>query len=163
MTMLFLLRHAQAGVSDHDDPNDIARPLDSYGRFQARWIAERLSREQVDGFYSSPALRCLQTLQPAADRAGRQVLAQHAFTEGSSIAAALEALHAIGENSAVCLHGDLLPEIVKTFANAGMEVMSEPSFAKGVLWCIEFDADHRPWRGGCELAPGEPSPSEATL
>lgn len=160
MTMLFLIRHAQAGVSDHNDPNDTIRPLDAYGRDQANWIADRLASEPIEAFYSSPALRCLQTVQPAADRFGYDVRPEAAFAEGSSTGGALDAVRAVGDRAAVCLHGDLLPEIINTFARAGMELSTDPNFAKGVVWRVVFDDDGRPLQAGCELAPGRATPSE---
>lgn len=161
--MLFLIRHAQAGASNHSDPNDGIRPLDSYGRDQAEWIATRLASERVDSFFSSPALRCLQTIQPAADRVGKEVLVAPGLAEGSSVAAAIDAVRAAGEHAAVCLHGDLLPEIITTFANGGMEILTEPCFSKGVIWTVEFDADGRPLRAVNELAPGRPADAKPAL
>lgn len=160
--MLFLIRHASAGTSDKHDPNDVVRPLDQYGRNQAAWIAAFLTRAGVVNFVSSPALRCLQTIQPAADRVGATVVVDAAFAEGSSTTGALHALRAIEGGTAVCLHGDLLPEIIQTFTTGGMEVSAEPSFAKGVVWSVEFDADDRPIRAICELAPGEQFLDETT-
>ena len=54
------------GEQDH-------RPVSDLGRAQAIALAEALAQEPVDALYSSPAVRCQQSLAPLAQRCGLSV------------------------------------------------------------------------------------------
>ncbi len=152
--MIYLIRHASAGVRNHDDPNDDARPLDDFGRHQAAWIAETLAEATVDRIYSSPALRCQQTVAPLAAAQHLAVQTSTELSEGTSLATAMGFVRQAGDHTVFCLHGDLLPEIVQAFHTAGMYPPADRDFGKGVVWSIELDGDHRPGMARCHMAPG---------
>ena len=74
MTTLLLVRHgetdwnAEGRLQGHTD-----RPLNDYGRRQARTLAEQLAAEQVDAIYASDLARARETAEIVAERLGLPV------------------------------------------------------------------------------------------
>jgi 8-oxo-(d)GTP phosphatase len=64
--VILLVRHASAGDRTAWPGDDRLRPLDERGLRQARELVGLLSAYEVDRFISSPALRCVQTIEPSA-------------------------------------------------------------------------------------------------
>ena len=69
MTLL-LIRHASAGDRNDWVGDDLLRPLDGRGRSQASRLPELLGDYEIARVLSSPALRCVQTVEPLAALAG---------------------------------------------------------------------------------------------
>ena len=72
--MLYLIRHAKAGSRVAYKGDDRLRPLNGPGRRQAKALATRLApmlkTTGVTTLYSSPFIRCIETLQPLAKEIG---------------------------------------------------------------------------------------------
>lgn len=118
-----LIRHAIAGDRRDWDGPDENRPLTAAGRAQAEAIAERYRRACPDRIVSSPALRCMQTVQPAADLWGLAVEPAGYLLEGADAEEALGLLLA-GLDSArlvlACTHGDVLDGMVDLLLDGGV-------------------------------------------
>ena len=71
--MVYLVRHAHAGNKKQWQGPDSARPLSAQGRKEALGLIEQLRDRPVRRLLSSPAERCLQTVEPLAGRLGRVV------------------------------------------------------------------------------------------
>ncbi len=69
MTLL-LIRHASAGDRDDWVGDDRLRPLDGRGRNQASRLPELLRDYEIARVLSSPAVRCVQTVEPFPALAG---------------------------------------------------------------------------------------------
>jgi 2,3-bisphosphoglycerate-dependent phosphoglycerate mutase len=67
---LLLVRHAEPVPPTSGGPREPVRPLTAHGRRQAEELAEALRAEEPHAIVSSPYLRAVQTVQPAADRLG---------------------------------------------------------------------------------------------
>jgi 8-oxo-dGTP diphosphatase len=118
------------------------RPLSELGRLQAERLAEVLAVEPIDALYSSPALRCVQSMQPLGRRfslviqkhpglheangypppagleqQGPQAAYGGAFVAGRALSA-LEDISSAYPNGrvAICTHGDTLPAMLATLA-----------------------------------------------
>jgi 8-oxo-dGTP diphosphatase len=139
--MLYLVRHAKAGSRHSFVGNDRLRPLSSNGRRQADALATRLSAAGVKTFVSSPFLRCIETLEPAAKAAGATVETDECLGEGRSYIGVLELLAALPDASAVCSHGDVIPDTIAALERRGCEFTSEPEWRKASVWVLERDAD----------------------
>jgi len=63
---LVVLRHGKA-VPRSDDQDDLARPLTSSGALRAEGLVPLLAAYGVDRVVSSPAVRCVRTVEPYAD------------------------------------------------------------------------------------------------
>ena len=74
MITIELVAHMDAGDRRLWTEDQDLRPLSELGRRQAARMAEALSNGPVDGLYSSPALRCRQTLEPLAARCGLPIV-----------------------------------------------------------------------------------------
>ncbi|HWG13644.1 MAG TPA: NUDIX hydrolase, partial [Streptosporangiaceae bacterium] len=76
---LVVLRHASAGFKRDWGADDLLRPLDFKGQEQARALVSLLSCFGPVRVVSSPAARCLATVEPYAAHVGAPVLAEPAF------------------------------------------------------------------------------------
>jgi len=106
--MLLLVRHAQAGDRLAWAGPDAARPLDGRGRRQAEALVVQLAPYEVARIVSSPAARCVQTVEPLARARDLAVETDDALSiDGQSTdgAALVESL--AGNPVVVCAHGGL--------------------------------------------------------
>ena len=71
--MPYLVRHAHAGNKRAWAGPDSARPLSIAGRQEAHGLLTRLRDYPISRILSSPSVRCLQTVEPLAQRRGHRV------------------------------------------------------------------------------------------
>ncbi len=150
---LYLVRHANAGSrSDWDGP-DRDRPLSDKGRRQAQGLVHLLADRPVRRVLSSPYLRCVQTVEPLAEKLGVPVEEVAALAEDAAAADAVELLRALdGTTAVVCTHGDLVPPILDTLAASdGLPLPPGYPFAKGSTW--ELDVLNGRWLSAHYLPP----------
>ena len=105
---MLLIRHGSAGDRADWNADDDARPLDDRGQRQATTLVELLKFYEVERVLSSPARRCLQTVEPLA-RARRLTVEardelgeKHQWTAGAELVRSLA-----GSDVVVCGHGGL--------------------------------------------------------
>ena len=107
MTLL-LIRHASAGDRDDWVGDDLPRPLDARGRDQASRLPDLLGDYEIARVLSSPAVRCLQTVEPLARSRGLDIELREELSEEQQGEAGVELVRAlIGEQAALCVHGGL--------------------------------------------------------
>ena len=131
---IHLVRHAHAGSRKAWDDDDRERPLSERGQAQARGVLDDLADVGVDRLWSSSYVRCVQTLDPLADRLGLEVEVVDPLTEGGSGAEALDLLlyaARSGLTVAACSHGDVIPAVVATALGRGAHLDGPASAAKG--------------------------------
>lgn len=140
---IFLVRHARAGVRGMG-PHDALRPLDDTGRSQALELVSRLDGRPVERIVSSPAVRCIQTVEPLARARDLQVGVHDALWEGQELEPALELLFMAAEaggHHVLCSHGDLIPWIMGTLRSTGVPTDGrKQGCAKGSFW--ELSVEH---------------------
>ncbi|HEX2506407.1 MAG TPA: phosphoglycerate mutase family protein [Gaiellaceae bacterium] len=110
---LVLVRHASAGERAKWIGDDRLRPLDERGRRQAAGLVAPLTTAGVDRLLSSPYVRCVETLEPAAAGLGLPVEEDDALAEGAragEVRALLEGLS--GSTPALCTHGDVVEALL---------------------------------------------------
>ncbi|MEE2769100.1 MAG: phosphoglycerate mutase family protein [Actinomycetota bacterium] len=136
---ILVVRHASAGTRLTEDGDDAERPLDRNGTLQAASIADAFTDRSVSTVLSSRAVRCQQTVSPLAQRAGLTVVVSAALFEGAS----LQAVRLVNgmaeaddgnETTVLCSHGDVVSEIVRSLALAGMRTRGDRGCAKGSVW-----------------------------
>lgn len=158
----------QGWTGDHD-----LRPLTETGVAQARALASALGTDAdhtIAAIYSSPALRCKQTVQPLADALGQpihevpELLETRGFagprewTEGQfqpiapslggawAAGKALNALMAIvrehpGKRVAACSHGDVIPALLAMLC-AAYDAALPPIVGRGGWHTLLFEGGY---------------------
>jgi 8-oxo-(d)GTP phosphatase len=155
---LILLRHASAGQRTAHPDDDARRPLDAEGAIDARLLAGLLAcfapRARV---LSSPALRCLETVQPYAADFGGSVEAEAALavsrrpsdlpigrtSAGDSLASLVRDLVAAARAAVVCLHRENLPQALSAACaalGAPAALPDHPELPKGGFWVVHAAA-----------------------
>jgi 8-oxo-(d)GTP phosphatase len=104
---VILLRHASAGDRKTWQGDDRLRPLDERGREQALALAERLRAQGVERVYSSPYVRCTQTVAPL----GLEIVPDERLAEGAPLEATLELLRDL-DDAVACTHGDVIEVVL---------------------------------------------------
>jgi len=137
--MLYLVRHAKAGSRHDFAGDDRLRPLSENGRRQAQALAKQLAACGVQTLLSSPYLRCVETLQPTAKLIGAAVATDDRLAEGRSPIELLDLIEAQPENTALCSHGDVIPEAIAALERRGCEITSAPDWRKGSVWVLDRD------------------------
>lgn len=135
--VVYLVRHAKAGERRVWEGDDIVRPLSNKGWRQAEALAERLERKGASQLYSSPYVRCVQTLEPLAERLGTTIHEDDRLHEGKPFEDVLELLNEVEDRAVLCSHGDIVPDTIQALARRGMEVQSAPDWRKATVWVLK--------------------------
>jgi broad specificity phosphatase PhoE len=139
---LFVVRHTHAGNRGNWAGDDRLRPLSRKGRRHAAVLATCLAGAGIDRLVSSPMARCVETLEPLADRTGLTVEEDDRLAEGSGGEAALalaEELRQAGATAAVCSHGDVVPELLWKLKADGTTFHHDLTWPKGSVWVVTGD------------------------
>lgn len=121
---LVVLRHAKAVSRDAWKGKDRKRPLTSRGRKQAKALVGPLRAFGVRKLISSPAVRCVETVEPLARALDRRIettklISQDAWEKGESDARTVVGQRVRARKPAVlCSHGPVLPDILNELALA---------------------------------------------
>jgi broad specificity phosphatase PhoE len=134
----WLVRHAKAGSRHGFVGDDRQRPLTPKGRAQALRLAEMLAPSGPRRVLSSPARRCVETVEPLACRLGVPVEVDEALAEGACDAAVQLVRSVLGEGAVLSTHGDVLPAVLERFAaEDGIELPRPLPVEKGSAWVLE--------------------------
>jgi 8-oxo-dGTP diphosphatase len=79
----------------------------------------------------------MQTLQPLADRLGVELTIDRRLREGGRFEEVLELLAALPDGTAVCSHGDVIPDTIAALERRGCRVVGEPDWRKASTWVLE--------------------------
>jgi phosphohistidine phosphatase SixA len=155
VSVLYVVRHAHAGDRASWTAPDELRPLSEKGWAQARGLVEQMAHDRVEALFSSPALRCVQTVLPLAEARGLPVGPDDRLLEGhdpKDTLAWLEGQLAAGSLVA-STHGDIIPGVLDLVAAAGGSLPDERRWAKGSTWVLERTGTR--WgRGAYRKPPG---------
>ena len=134
---LFLVRHAKAYSRARWKEDDALRPLTPAGDLQSEAIATAIAEEHPQRLISSPAVRCIQTLEPLAHATGLRIERDARLAEGATLDGAALLLASLGDQPTVlCGHGDLLPVLVASVDAEGVRP-DAIDCEKGSFWRIE--------------------------
>jgi phosphohistidine phosphatase SixA len=134
---VFLVRHAKAGHRADWNGDDWERPLSTNGHLQAAAIADRLAGEPLKSLWSSPYVRCVQTLEPLAERVGLPIAADDRLAEGARTDDTLELIRVAGDGAVFCTHGDVLTDAMNELVRRGTELTTPPEWRKGSVWVLD--------------------------
>jgi 8-oxo-dGTP diphosphatase len=135
-----LVRHAHAGSRSSWDGSDADRPLSTKGMRQATGLRQVFEGQPVGAIVSSPALRCIQTVEPLADERNLTVVTNAVLLEGSAHDAVIAYLLEQAPHGVVaCSHGDIIPKVVRRLVGDGMEATAGALSQKGSVWSLTVE------------------------
>jgi 8-oxo-(d)GTP phosphatase len=112
---LVVLRHGQARSRKRWKGDDRDRPLLATGSDQARHVVPLLEAYAVTRVVTSSSARCVETVSPYADRAGRPVTCTDGLSEedatAKSVRRVLEDVVRSREDAVLCTHRPVLPKV----------------------------------------------------
>jgi 8-oxo-dGTP diphosphatase len=145
--VVYLVRHAHAGSKKHWQGSDQARPLSAQGRKEALGLLEQLGDRPVGRLLSSPAERCLQTVEPLAGRVGHPVETSEVLGVDGTGPGVLELLTSPAlEDAVLCTHGEVIGNVFDELQAAGIELTDPPRWPKGSTWILELGG-RTIWKG----------------
>jgi phosphohistidine phosphatase SixA len=145
--VLYLVRHAHAGNKKQWQGDDLERPLSAQGRKEAAGLLVQLGDHPIGRVLSSPAERCLQTVEPLADRLRRTVEPSGALGVDGTGPGVLGLLTSPALDRAVlCTHGEVIAKVFDELQAAGIELTDPPRWPKGCTWILELQDGHG-WQG----------------
>lgn len=120
-----LVRHAAAGDRSSWPSEDHLRPISGRGRRQAKVLADRLLPRRPDEILSSPYVRCVQTIEPLADRLGTSIRTVDFLAEGSGGAGLIDYVsERPGREITMVSHGDVIPAVIDRLGAMGVPLSS---------------------------------------
>lgn len=137
---IYLIRHGHAGNRSSWRGDDYDRPLSDKGRSQAEFLVKLLDDEPIKRVISSPARRCVETVEPLAEHLELKIKLARELEEGAEPNEAIAfLLDNAKHNPALSSHGDLIPKIIRRLAAAGMRTKDANISQKGSVWVLEVD------------------------
>jgi len=136
----YVVRHAKSGSRERWSGDDRKRPLTKKGIKQAQDLVDVLAPYPVASIFSSPFLRCVQTVQPIAKALRLKVEQSVSLAEGHGLAGLHEFLDDDElDNVVLCTHGDIVWELVEDLVKRKLLRAGEGGFDKGSTWILHVD------------------------
>ncbi len=159
-TSIHLLRHAKAQSRDRwwGRP-DRERPLTKVGWAQSKSLAVDLASRDITRILTSPFARCVQTVEPLADRLNMEIGLAEALGEPPSVplldagdswvasawlgGRALALIDQVISDDAggqilMCSHGDIVPSLMATLAGRDGLDIGDVHLKKGARFELQF-------------------------
>jgi 8-oxo-dGTP diphosphatase len=153
VNIFYFVRHAKAGSRSHWQGDDRLRPLSKKGKRQAEDLIDVFKPFKITAIYSSPFLRCVQTVEPLARDRGLDIQKTPALEEGRGLRGAFEFMSDPRLDDVVLsTHGDLVWELVEDLVKRRVIKPGEGGYEKGSTWVVEVD-DGKPVRARFIPAP----------
>jgi 8-oxo-dGTP diphosphatase len=134
---LYLVRHAKAGERRLWTTDDLDRPLSRKGWKQSDALAKRLAKANPPALISSPYVRCIQTLEPLAERLGQPVQIDERLTEDEPVEPMLDLFGEVPDGSVLCTHGDLIEAAIERLCTSGTKLGSPTDWRKASVWVLQ--------------------------
>jgi len=147
-----VLRHAAAGHKKDWDGDDLLRPLDFKGQAQARALVRLLGCFGPVRVISSPAARCLATVEPYAAHVGAPVVAEPALmlprrpapdvadekVPHPDVVGVVQGLLSDGVPTVICAHRENIPDIMSVACRyLGAPPPDDPALPKSSFWVLQ--------------------------
>jgi 8-oxo-dGTP diphosphatase len=151
---IYVVRHAKAGSRASWHGDDRARPLTPAGQAQARHLVERFVGIDVPKVISSPYVRCVQTVEPLAEKLGLPVETTEDLAASASFLAVVDLLEVVPDGTVLCSHGDVIPDAMSALIRRGLEICGDEDWRKCSTWVLDRGPD------GFESAVAWPPPPD---
>lgn len=141
MPTFYFVRHAKAGSRTRWEGNDRDRPLSKSGLKQAEELVSVLGANPISAVWSSPYLRCVQTVEPLAKARRLKIQETRHLAEGARLKGAYRFIEdADLDETVLCTHGDVILELVDDLVRRRIVKASQASLAdKGSTWVVEVE------------------------
>jgi broad specificity phosphatase PhoE len=136
--IVILVRHAHAGDKTHWHQDDALRPLSEWGLAQAASLARSLAEDDISVVWSSPAVRCQQTVEPLAAERGVSVQDHLLLAKDAPIGALLDWV--LAHRSApwvLCTHGEVFQVLLDPARSSGLVSAPAIETEKGAAWRVK--------------------------
>ena len=138
-----MVRHAKAGSRSHWTGDDRLRPLNKKGFKQAERLVPILEPFPISVIFSSPFLRCVETVEPLARAHRIAVNETPSLAEGHGFKGAMQLMADPNLDHAVLsTHGDIVWELVEELVKRRVVKTGEGGFDKGSTWVVEVEDDY---------------------
>lgn len=137
MAHLFVVRHAKAGERRLWTDGDLNRPLSKKGWKQASLVGKRLAPLDPSELFSSPYVRCIQTLEPLAEQMHTDVEVDQRLCEDEPFEPVLELLREVPDRAVLSTHGDIIPATMQALSRRGMKLITPPDWRKAAVWVLK--------------------------
>lgn len=135
---VLLLRHVHAGDRAAWNGDDRIRPASPQGYREAAALPTLLAAHPIERILSSPATRCLDSVQPLADLRDLPVELDERLAEGTPTDVVRGLLREVAEDHALlCSHGDVIAAAITDLAEQGVEVGDSPEWEKAGIWILD--------------------------
>jgi 8-oxo-dGTP diphosphatase len=135
----YVVRHSKSGSRSDWSGDDGQRPLTKKGIKQAEALVGIFEPFPITAIYSSPFLRCVQTVEPLARARKLPVKQTPSLAEGHGVAGAMEF---IGDpkldDVVLSTHGDIVWELVEELVKRKVVKPGEGGFEKGSTWVVDY-------------------------
>jgi phosphohistidine phosphatase SixA len=134
--MVYLIRHAHAGDKHQWPGPDDDRPLSVPGHREAHGLLARLRDYPIGRILTSPAARCLQTVEPLSQRRAVPIELVEPLRVEAPIGRLLELVTDPGlETAVLCRHGEQIGGLMRQLADGGLLVDSPLRWRRGPPGC----------------------------
>lgn len=139
MRTFYVVRHAKAGSRSHWTGDDRLRPLSKKGQKQAEDLVALFETFPIKAIFSSPFLRCTQTVEPLSRAAKVSLKTSAELAEGHGLAGLNEFLgNSKLDQAVLSTHGDLVWELVEDLVSRHVIRAGDGGFEKGSTWVVRL-------------------------
>lgn len=136
---VYLMRHGNAGIRSKWNGPDKKRPLTERGQQQALGMAEILARHPVTEVWSSPAIRCVQSVSTIADNTDSVVETSKALKEFTELDKIYKFLGNLGPGSiVVSSHKDWIGPLIKDLDSKKVPLRGSRKWPKASIWVLDL-------------------------
>src|SRR3954454_17490401 len=129
---IYLVRHGHAGTRAKWKGDDALRTLNKRGMEQAQSLVKLLADRPIGRMYSSPSLRCVQTIEPLAAQLRIDVKPRPPLLDGAEPHETIAfLLHRTKHDPVACSHGDLIQKVIRRLIASGMRTSDANISQKG--------------------------------
>ncbi len=140
MRTFYAVRHAKAGSRSDWTGDDRKRPLSKKGMKQAEDLVALLDPFPVTAIFSSPYLRCVQTVEPLARKRKLEIRQSTSLAEGHGLDGLKEFLmNQELDDVVLSTHGDIVWELVEDLVHREVPNAGDGGYEKGSTWVLEVD------------------------
>ena len=144
---VIIVRHGRAISKRQWSGPDLLRPLDDVGAQHAVGLVDTLALSTIRRLVSSPALRCVQTLEPLAQHTGLTIETSELLAaDGDARCRARPTRPRCASNAVLCTHGEVMRPLLRQMRRRNVPIVGDPGgrgelLRKGVVWQLDIGDD----------------------